>query len=128
MKELSPLELKRAIAFRQAIPEGQYDPRFVGGRPESGVLCPWNRDGSGPAKRRIWCFVWKDENDLHGEWGSSGNYRFCRSVCHYGHMDSEQRNRAAKAQRAFYFEKKRRWGFARKIARFSLRDVWGRRI
>ena len=125
--ELVGSELKRALAFGKVLPEGQFDERFPFGAPPSGILCPWNRNTNGPAKQRIWCYVWANEADFN-DWGAEGNFWFCRSACHYGHMEAAQRSRAWNSHKAFLVRKRWHQRFARKIAGFRLRDRFGRPI
>jgi len=60
-----------------------------------GIECPYNRNEHGPARRPIRCGVWKDWDD-YNTWSGGGHkaQRFCKEICHYGHMSQEDLTRA----------------------------------
>lgn len=89
-----------------------------------GVLCPWNRDGSGPARRRLHCMVWADEDDFD-RWAPEGNWSTCRAVCGHG-RNPEYARRARDARQGFYVRARQRASFARRLRALRLRDRFGR--
>ncbi len=60
------------------------EPEDVPAMGESGILCPWNRDDTGPAKLPLWCKVWKNMDDFN-DWSGGQSHQFCRVHCKYGH-------------------------------------------
>lgn len=78
------------------------------GNPRSGIICPWNKDDTGPAKERIHCLVWRNWEDFSGEFASDhSDPVFCTRHCQYG-RNPEARRRSVEI-RARYSGKMPAW-------------------
>lgn len=95
-----PLLAKLELAFqeflyehgkRQSAYDGEVQPSD-GPNPDKGIVCPWNKDEHGPVRRKIVCLVWKNLDDFD-EWGSEGNFHFCKNLCQYGRNPEQTRRR-----------------------------------
>jgi len=90
----------------------------LGAMPQRGIPCPFNLSDQGPAKKIIWCGIWKDQNQ-YAAYGNEAT-KFCRSICHYGVRYAADRSmveRAAASHRATAWQRFRfvdRWNALRR--------------
>lgn len=78
-------------------------PNLMGGVYKRGIICPFNQDDKGPAKRRIQCLIWADYAQ-YWHYGEDAQ-RFCRSTCHYGKNYADQRTMRERARNSFLAQK-----------------------
>lgn len=84
-------------------------PHLGGAVYRRGIICPWNGDEHGPAKRRLQCLIWADYKQYF-DLGEEAQH-FCRSICHYGKQYAQQLSMRSRAQNSFAAQKSQLMSF-----------------
>jgi hypothetical protein len=95
-------------------------PTLFGAVPQRGIRCPYNRNDLGPAKRSLWCMIWKNLDEYAKL--APESTQFCRSLCHYGKNYATQRTMVERASESFRAGK---WQQLRWLQRWeSIKSWW----
>lgn len=87
-----------------------------------GLICPFNADNHGPAKKRIHCLVF----DSYEDWDNEGKdyhgpgTRFCEKNCHYGNMTQSQMTKARQMREGYRIRARQRSAWAKQVRRLRM--------